>query len=77
VGVFNGAGTCAGCGESVSAFFQQRSGRIDGLLTRYGQGKVMLLGPHLEAGRDWYRADGIMLKHGTAEVVFARLRDRL
>jgi glutamine amidotransferase-like uncharacterized protein len=55
----------------------QRSGRIAGLLTRYGQGKVMLLGPHLEAGRDWYRADGITLKYGTAEAIFASLLDRL
>ncbi|WP_028452908.1 BPL-N domain-containing protein [Chitinilyticum aquatile] len=51
----------------------QRSGRIAGLLTRHGQGKVMLLGPHLEAGRDWYQADGLSLQYGTAEAEFSRL----
>lgn len=69
-------GSIAPAGAEVLGRYQ-RSGRIAGLISYYGQGKVMLLGPHLEAGRDWYRADGITLKHGTAEASFARLLDRL
>ncbi|WP_052190974.1 BPL-N domain-containing protein [Chitinibacter sp. ZOR0017] len=55
----------------------QRSGRIAALSTRFGHGKVLLVGPHLEAGRDWYQADGLSLQYGTAEADFARLLDRL
>lgn len=69
-------GRSAPAGATVLGRYQ-RSGRIAGLIGHYGQGKVILLGPHLEAGRDWYQADGLSLQHGTAEALFARLLDRL
>ena len=69
-------GTTAPPGATVLGRFQ-RSGHIAGLITNYGQGKVMLIGPHLEAGSDWYQADGLSLQYGTAEAEFALLLDKL
>ena len=69
-------GTTAPTGVTVLGRYQ-RSGRIAGLITNYGKGKVMLIGPHLEAGSDWYQADGLSLQYGTAEAEFALLLEKL
>jgi glutamine amidotransferase-like uncharacterized protein len=40
------------------------SGRIAALLSHYGQGRVLLIGPHLEADHRWYEEDGLETHHG-------------
>jgi glutamine amidotransferase-like uncharacterized protein len=43
---------------------------IAALAGRSGRGKVVLIGPHLEADESWYRDDGLTLRHGLNRDLF-------
>lgn len=55
----------------------RRSGHIAGLSTRFGRGRVVLLGPHFEADADWFRQDGLPLDKGLAHDWFRQALDGL
>lgn len=49
------------------------SGRIAAQTSRYGRGKVVLAGPHFEAGLDWYAQDHLDPRHGLNQDLFRTL----
>ncbi|NLR74561.1 BPL-N domain-containing protein [Leeia aquatica] len=56
-------GKRAPVGSSVLATYAD-SGRIAALLSHYGKGKVLLIGPHLEADQSWYEDAKLDTRHG-------------
>ena len=44
--------------------------RIAALAGRFGRGKVVLIGPHLEADESWYADDGLSLRYGLNRDLF-------
>lgn len=50
-------------GVTVLARYQKTQ-HIAAQSSRYQQGTVVLIGPHLEADESWYQADKLSLKHG-------------
>ncbi|MEC5207644.1 glutamine amidotransferase-like uncharacterized protein [Vogesella perlucida] len=64
-------GTTPPAGASVLARYQA-SGRIAALGSRYGKGRLLLIGPHFEADADWYRSDGLTLQYGLNTDLFYR-----
>lgn len=56
-------GSRAGPGVQVLARYIG-SGHIAALRTTFGKGRVLLIGPHPEASRDWYAADRLSLRYG-------------
>ncbi|WP_168191899.1 BPL-N domain-containing protein [Chromobacterium phragmitis] len=56
-------------GASVLARYRDTR-RIAALSAPYGRGKVVLIGPHLEADASWYREDGLSLAHGLNQDLF-------
>jgi hypothetical protein len=46
------------------------TGRIAALAGRSGRGKLVLIGPHLEADEHWYRDDGLTLQDGLNQDLF-------
>jgi len=69
-------GKQAGKGVEVLARYS-KSGRIAAPASRFGQGKVVLVGPHLEADEDWYEADKLSLQYGLNQDLFRELLRRL
>jgi hypothetical protein len=43
---------------------------IAALAGPFGRGKVVLIGPHLEADESWYNDDGLSLQHGLNQDLF-------
>ncbi|WP_215779991.1 BPL-N domain-containing protein [Paludibacterium sp. B53371] len=69
-------GKQAPAGARVLGRYEQ-TGRIAALETRFGQGKVVLIGPHLEADQSWYRLEGLSLRHGLNQDLFRQVIDQL
>lgn len=54
-----------------------KTGHIAAQTSRFGAGKVVLVGPHLEADEEWYEADELSLQHGLNHDLFKELLGRL
>ena len=54
-----------------------KTGRIAAQASTFGAGKVVLVGPHLEADEDWYENDHLSLQYGLNHDLFREVLGRL
>ncbi|GAB3255402.1 BPL-N domain-containing protein [Chitinimonas naiadis] len=66
----------AGKGVQVLSRYT-KTGRIAAQASTFGAGKVVLVGPHLEADKDWYESDHLSLQYGLNHDLFREVLGRL